>query len=147
MTSPLRLARHLRDDRSGSIIVEFALIAPVLIVAFIGVLQVGIAMQSFNAIRSVTAETSRFALVEYQKDNELSNAEIRSEAIDIATGAPYLLKSSALTITVADAATQRVAGATEKTVTVTYQAPSFLPLVNFVAPSVNHSRPIFLLDN
>jgi Flp pilus assembly protein TadG len=147
MISLIRLVRRFRQDRNGSVVIEFALIGPALIVALIGVLQVGMAMQSYNAIRSVTAETSRYALVEHQKDNVLTNAEIQSEAVDIATGAPYLLKSSALTITVTDAATQRVSGATEKTVTVTYQVPSFLPLMNFVAPSVNHSRPIFLLDN
>src|SRR3546814_9994795 len=80
------------------------------------VIQIGLAMQSYNAIRSVTAETARFALVQYQQGNEPTNAQIRAQALGIADGPPYLLDPNDLTVTVNDAVVQRVNGAKELTV-------------------------------
>lgn len=136
---------RLAVDRSGTSVIEFAVIAPIIIALMIGVLQVGMAMQSYNAIRSVTAETQRYAIVEYQKGLSPSNLAIRTQAISIADGAPYLLAPRNLTVTIGDAATQRVSGAREMTVTISYRIPTVLPLLGFAAPTVSHSRPIFVL--
>lgn len=136
----------LRDE-SGATIIEFALLGPIVIGLMIAVIQIGLAMQSYNAIRSVTAETARFALVAYQQGNDPTNAAIRAQAINIADGAPYLLDRNDLTVQVTDAAVQRVNGARELTVSVAYQTPTVLPFFNWVSPAVSHERPIFLLDN
>lgn len=144
MLKPGILTR-LIADRSGASVIEFAILAPMIIALMIGVLQVGMAMQSYNAIRSVTADTQRYAIVEYQKGQTPSNSAIRTQAISIADGAPYLLKPGSLSVTINDAATQRVSGAREMTVTISYQIPTVLPLLDFVAPTVSHSRPIFVL--
>ena len=142
----LPAARILRDDR-GATLVEFALLAPVVIGFMIGVLQVGTMMQASNAVRSVTAETARYALVEYQKGNKPSNETIRTQAISIADGAPYLLNPQKLTVNVTDAADQRVIGVREITVSIAYAVPTTLPLFDFVAPTVRQTRPIFVTSD
>lgn len=139
--------RDILRDESGATIIEFALLGPIVMGLMIGVIQIGLAMQSYNAIRSVTAETARFALVEYQQGNEPTNAEIRTQALGIADGPPYLLDPNDLTITVNDATVQRVNGAKELTVSVAYRTPTVLPFFDWVSPTVTHVRPIFLLDN
>src|SRR3546814_6664734 len=70
----------LRDD-SGATIIEFALLGPIVLGLMIAVIQIGLAMQSYNAVRSVTAETARFALVAYQQGNDPTNATIRTQAL------------------------------------------------------------------
>lgn len=141
------LTRRLALDCSGTTILEFAILAPALFGLLLGVFQVGLSMQSYNAIRNVTADTARFAIVEYQKGDEPTNATIEGEAEDIAEGAPYLLDGDELTITVADAATQRVNGAREITITVSYDPPSVLPFFEWASPTITHQRPIFVLES
>ena len=91
MTIRARLNRFLRDAR-GSTIIEFALLAPVLIVATIGVFHVAIYMQNYNSLRSIASDTARRVMIEYQKENQVSPIEIEAIARSIAVGAPYLLE-------------------------------------------------------
>lgn len=146
MTQIGKLLRRLAADTSGASVVEFAIIAPTLVAAMVGVVQVGMGMQSYNAVRSVTADTARFALVEYQKGETPTNTQIRTEAYSIARGAPYLLDDSSLRIFVWTAATQRVTGATEKRIMVSYTVPVVIPVFDFAAPTITHSRPIFVVS-
>lgn len=141
------IKQSILRDESGAAMIEFAMLGPIVLGLMIGVIQIGLAMQSYNAIRSVTAETARFALVEYQQGNAPTNAQIRAQALGIADGPPYLLDPADLTITVSDATVQRVNGAKELTVSVAYQTPTVLPFFDWVSPMVSHERPIFLLDN
>ena len=138
-------SRRIVLDRSGAAMVEFALLAPLIIAAIFGVLQIGMAMQSYNAIRNVTADTARYALVEYQKGQEPSNAAIRTQALSIADGSPYLLKDENLTVTIENAATQRITGVKEMVVTISYAIPTILPVPSYIAPTVSHSQAIFVL--
>ena len=140
---------RLGRENAGSTIVEFAIVAPAVIGLMIGVLQIGMAMQSYNAIRSVTAEAARWATVEYQKggDDLPEPEDIEDEVMeDIAVGSPYLLKADALTVTVIDAPIQRVNGAREMTITVSYDVPSVLPFFGWASPTVTQARPIFVLE-
>lgn len=143
--TPNFLSRFAGDD-TGASAIEFAIIAPTLIVGMVGVLQVAMGMQSYNAVRNVTADTARFALVEYQKGETPSNSDIQTEAVNIARGAPYLLDNQSLSIRVIDAAAQRVSGATEKSITVSYTVPVVLPIFTMAAPTITHTRPIFVLS-
>lgn len=143
----MRKISTIARNEDGATIIEFALLGPVVLGLMIGVIQLGMAMQSYNAIRSVTAETARYALVEYQKGNTPTNAAIRTTALNIADGPPYLLMRDDLVVQVSDATTQRVDDAKELTVNVQYQVPNILPFFDWVRPTVNHTRPIFLLDN
>lgn len=136
----------VRDER-GAMIVEFAILGPLLIAMLLGVLQLGIAMQSYNAIRNVSADVARYSAVQYQTDNKLTNTQIRQFAISTAVSPPYLLQEDNVTVSVSNAIVQRVDGADEKTLRITYQVPSILTLMGFESPSINFQRPIFVIDN
>ena len=48
----------------------------VMIVMMVGVFQVAVWMQNYNAVRSVVSDTVRFVTVEFQKKNQLTDAQI-----------------------------------------------------------------------
>ena len=140
-----RFFSALLRDRQGSTIIEFALLAPVMFSLMFGVIQVGLSMQSYNAMRNISSETARYALVEYMKKNEIANSAIETRAETIATTSPYMMLDN-FSATVTDAATQRVPGAHEKTLTVTYTPPNVLPFFDWASTQLSFSRPIFVID-
>lgn len=136
--------RQFRDDCSGSAIIEFAILAPTILTLLIGVVQVGLWMQTYNALRSVAADSGRFVAVEYQKpDNRISNADMALWAKNKAIS-DYLFDSTQLTTSVVDAGTQSIGGITEKTITISYTMDSYLGIVGIDAIPVTFSRPIFV---
>jgi Flp pilus assembly protein TadG len=145
MTWRLRLQSLARDTR-GAVLVEFAIIGPAFIVMLIGVLQVASWMQNYNAVRSVASDAARKVLVQYQRDNELNQGQIESLVVSTAVGAPYYLDSEDLTVVAGNATTQRVTGAREINLQITYAPANFLPLVHLSAFNVQYSRPIFVVD-
>lgn len=145
MTYLRAFAGKLARDRRGAVLVEFAILAPLIFALMLGILQVGIGMQAQNSLRSIAAETARYAVVEYQKEASPTNEAIRSQAISIATSQPFNLNNS-VQVDIDDAATQRVNGAREITMTITYTVPSVLPLFDWASPTLTHTRPIFVLD-
>lgn len=147
MSALTYLIRRLSCDRGGTATIEFALIGSTIIMLMLGVLQIGMAMQSYNAIRNVAADTARFAVVEYQRGSAPTTAALEIHAQTIATAAPYLLKPDAFIAEIEDAATQRVDGAREITLTVTYTVPVVLPFANWRSLSIDFSRPIFVLSS
>lgn len=136
---------NLIQDNSGSTIIEFAILAPAIIGLLFGVFQVGLGMQAQNALRSIAQETARYAVVEYQKGNEVTDADIEAWAEAQAAAAPYLLNDT-FDATIVSVATPRVHGTFEKTLTVTYTPPAVVPLVDWTSPNLTFSRPIFVLD-
>ena len=80
---------NLKRDPSGSAIVEFAVIAPVLLAMLFGVLQMGIVMWSYNSMRAIAADTARYTMIEYQKKDILSESQIEDKAVAIAVNSPY----------------------------------------------------------
>lgn len=141
------LLRNLACDATGAIAVEFALIGPALLMMILGVVQGGVALQQYNALRGVSADVARYAMVQYQTGNDLTNSQLRTYTRNYASGTPYLLDSERFEATVTDAATQRVTGATEKTLKVTYQMDSVLEYAKIEGPYVTYSRPIFLVND
>ena len=142
MTGP-RFLRRLSRDTKGAAIIEFALLAPALIVMLVGVLQVGVALQSYNALRNVSADVARYAMVQYATGNKLSNQQLSTHATAVAREAPYLLNST-LRVTVTNVATPQVSGTTEKTLSIDYEIPSLLATMGVSAPTINYTRPLFL---
>lgn len=136
---------RLRKDEQGTTIIEFALLAPVIFGLFFGLIQIGISMQAYNSMRGVASDTARYAVVEYMKQNEVTDAAIQTKAVSIATSSPYLLQNT-VQVTITPVATPRVPGTFEKTLTVTYTPPNVLPFFNFVSPQLTFSRPIFVID-
>lgn len=137
------LTRLLRA-REGSVAVEFALIGPALIGMMFAVLQVGVGMQSYNALRSVSTDIARYAVVNYQTDNTLTNDQIKTYGRSIAIQAPYGLKSERLDIQVTSVTTSRVPGTDEKTLQIIYAVPSFLSIFGLGEVPISYEQPIFL---
>lgn len=140
----LALFRRLRANARGAVAIEFALLGPAFIVMLLGVLQVGIGLQSYNALRNASADVARHAMVQYSTGNRLSNSQLRSFTLARARQAPYLLQSDRTGATVTNATTQRVAGATELTLTINYRIPSLLSSMGLEGPYITYTRPIFL---
>ena len=134
---------RLRADRAGSVMVEFAILAPAIITLLFGVVQVGLWMQTYNALRSVAAESGRYVAVEYQKTNRISNVQMALWARDRAI-ADYMFEGSQLSTSVVDSGTQSIAGVTEKTLTLNYTMDSFMGIVGIDDIPVSFSRPIFV---
>ncbi|MGZ3196225.1 MAG: TadE/TadG family type IV pilus assembly protein [Croceibacterium sp.] len=135
---------RIRRDKTGAAMVEFALLAPLTIVMMLGVMQLGIALQNYNAVRNVSADVARYAMVQYATGNTLTNDQLRNFALSSGRGAPYLLSSDRMSATVTNATTQRVTGATEKTLTINYQIPSLLDPMGLRGPYITYTRPVFL---
>ena len=139
----IRILQRLRRDRRGSTIIEFAILAPAIVTLFLGVLQVGMWMQSYNALRSVAADAGRYTAVQYQKANNIDNIAMATWARNRAIN-HYLFKSGDVSTDVTDAANQRITGVTEKTLTVTYKFKSVMSIVGIADQNVSYSRPIFV---
>ena len=145
--SPVRALRRLVGDDRGSTLIEFGLLAPAFIVMLFGVLQVGIGLQNYNAMRSLSADVARHAMIEHARDNPLSNTQLEAYAADLGSGAPYLLIGDNLDVDVAPAATQQIDDASELTLTIEYQIPSVLSSLGLEGPEIDYRRPIFLADD
>lgn len=145
MSRLLQLARTLRRDRTGAVAVEFALIGPMFLALFLGVLQFGIGMQNYNAMRSISADVARYAAVTYQKGTKPGDTDIETYASGVASAAPYNLMSGRLTIDAATVASTQFTGAKEITLTMTYSVPSMLTFFGLDDIPLSYSRPIFVM--
>lgn len=136
----------LRHDERGSVIIEFALLAPVFLTLLIGVVQVGLHMQNSNAVRNLVSDGARFAVVEYQRERGGSTTEaiettIRSKGVD----GKYNLDTDRLGVTVTEVIPSRIVGSIEMEIRVTYSAPDFLAFVPGEVLELEYVRPVFLL--
>jgi Flp pilus assembly protein TadG len=140
-----RTLTSLQRDARGSALVEFAIAGPALFIMLFGVFQTAVWLQNYNAVRSVASDVARQILVQYQRNNTLSDAQIQGIAVSTAVTAPYLLDSENLTVAVSRPAS-RVTGATEINIGITYDLPNFLPFVTLDQLDVEYSRPIFVVN-
>lgn len=144
MTSPLSACRRLcRNDR-GAVLVEFALLAPVLIVMMLGVLQVGLTMQNYNAVRNVSADIARYAMIQYTDGHPITADALEAHTLAVAEASPYLLSSDRITVHATDVATPQVTGTAEKTLTISYQIPTVLDNLGLRGPSISYSRSLIV---
>ena len=145
-----RALRHLRRDASGSTIIEFAILAPAILTLFLGVVQVGLWMQSYNALRSIAAETGRHVAVCYQIGSFVDNCANMNQNIKMATWARdrainnFLFAEADVSTDVSDAAHQQMNGVSEKTLTITANYRSILQIIGIGDQAVTFSRPIFV---
>lgn len=136
---------RLRHASKGAVLIEFAILAPVILGMMLAVFQIGIGMQNYNALRAVAAETARYSVVNYQTANKLSTTQLRNYARSIAAAPPYQLLADRFDAAVAPAATQRVTGATELSITVTYSVPTVLGVIGLEDIPISFTRPIFVI--
>nr|WP_137678375.1 TadE/TadG family type IV pilus assembly protein [Parerythrobacter lutipelagi] len=139
--------KRFRHDVRGAIAVEFALLAPLLITMMIGVFQMGVYMQNYNAVRSLASDSARYTMIEYQRGNEIDNETIRSVLLGDAVNAPYFLDTDRLVITVTTADTSRVTDAKEINVAISYTLEDFLPFVELPQQTLTYDRPIFVVES
>ena len=140
-----RLFRRMLHDRTASMAVEFAMLAPVFLAMFVGLFQVSVYLQNYNAVRSLASDAARVVTVEYQKDNDLSAEQIESIVLGMAVNTPYLLDTDRITIEVTQESTSRINGATELTIDITYLEEDWLPFVDLPDLTLQYERPIFVV--
>lgn len=145
MTLRAQLLRIGRD-RTGGALIEFALLAPVFIMMLVGVLQIGVYMQNYSAVRSLAAEAARFAVVEYQKSNNMSEADLEANVNAMAVDAPFNLQPGSLQVDL-EQVTSPVDGARKFDMNLTYSAPNFLSGFGIDDLTLEYSRPVFVVDN
>jgi hypothetical protein len=141
--SARRFFHRLGANTAGAAMLEFALVGPAFIVMLMGVLQVGIGLQNYNALRNVSADVARYAMIQYTTGNRLTNDQLNSYATTVAQSAPYLLHSRII-VTIDDVATPQVTGLTEKSLSIDYQIPSVLETMGLSGPVITYTRPLFL---
>ena len=137
------ILRRLRRNSTGAAVIEFGILAPAIVTLFLGILQVGMWMQSYNALRSVAADAGRYTAVQFQKANYISNIDMATWARNRAIN-QYLFKTADVSTNVTDATTQRITGVTEKTLTVTYKFKSVMSVIGIEDQNVSYTRPIFV---
>ena len=143
--TPLTLPIRFAKDRQGSAIVEFALLAPVMLTMMLGVFYVAISMQNYNALRSVVSDGVREVMVQYQRGSRLNTDTIESVILSKATGRAYLLDSDRIDVDVSSVDDSRVDGALEFDITVTYTLEDWLPFVDLEETTLTYSRPVFVV--
>jgi len=141
------LLTRLKDDRGGSAIIEFAILAPMIFAMLFGVIQVGLQMWSYNSLRSIVADTARYTMVEYQKSNQLTTDQIESKATAIAVNSPYDFNIDDIgTLEVTNPASD-IAGMTEFQLTMSYTPPTVLDFTGIRAPTLTITRPIYVTSS
>lgn len=150
MNQPIAALTKLCRDCDGSVVVEFALIGPAMLAMLFAVLQFGIGMQNYNALRSVSAEVARYAVINAQDAAAQSdmtmrdtNDELEAYASEIAGVAPYGLQLNRLTVTITSVPT-RVDGASERTINLQYNIPSVLGIIGIDSIPITYTRPVFI---
>lgn len=113
--------RLLAGDRRGSSLVEFALVAPLLVLLLMGILDFGRLFQAWLVVTHAAREGARSAAV------GKSSSEVRDQVFLASPG----LDPNLLTIT-----TQNAQGATGSAVTVqvTYPVSMVTPLIGDILP-------------
>ena len=138
-----RLARSLLRNRDGASMVEFALLAPIMIVMLLGILAIGLQMQSYNALRGIAYDVSRRTVVEYQKSNQLTTAQIEQIAASTARSSPYRLSSSQFDASATTALTGMV-GARKIVLSLSYTPPRIIKLFNLHPPTITQTESIIV---
>ncbi|MBV1689359.1 pilus assembly protein [Novosphingobium sp. G106] len=142
MTARQRMRRLFADSTAGSAI-EFGLLAPAMITMLMGVMWVGIQMKAYNELRSVTADVSRYTVIEYQKSNKLTAAQISDVAAATAVRPPYALIGDNLDVNVTEP-TSPVTNTRKLVIQLSYTAPSLLQFAGVGSPTLSFSQTIYV---
>ncbi len=138
------VAAKLRKDCTGSAVVEFALLAPVIVVLMLGSLQMGMWMHGHNALRSLASETARHATIQYQKGSRIDNIAMANWARNRAASSAYGFQIANVSTSVIDDGTQTITGVTRKNLTLNYRMPSIMKIAGLGTIELTFTRPIFV---
>ena len=118
-----RAMRRVISCREGSTAVEFAALGPIFVLLMLFVFQFATALQAYSSMVGAAADLQRIVTTSDQAGNTPSTTTIQNQAIAAATSKPYYLKATNLAVTVTTPSTQRISGAKEYAVTMTYSVP------------------------
>ncbi len=135
---------RIRRDQSGSAVIEFGLIGPAMLVMIFGVLQVGIGMQAYNAMRSAAADVSRYAAVQSQKSAVQTALTLDTYAETVIDSRKYGGAGGTTSATVVEIATPRVPGTREFTLRYSYSLGNVIGLSDLDGMNVTFTSPIFI---
>ena len=95
-------ATKLRRDARGTTLVEFALASPILIMFMLAVMQIGMTMQAYSALREVISSGGRAAMVAYQdkSDGVMTETQVEDMIKTRASAAGHRLRADDLTVDV-----------------------------------------------
>jgi Flp pilus assembly protein TadG len=110
-----------------------------------GVVAVGVYMQNYNAIRSLASDASRFAAVEYQKNNQISASSLADNIAAMGVASPYFLNPNLLSVKVTQVNPSSVNGAYEFNLSISYALPDIIGGTSIDNITLNYSRPMFVL--
>lgn len=138
-----RLCTRLAQDRRGSVLVEFAILAPVLFMMFLGVLTMGLHLFSMNALQSAASDTARWTVVEYQKMNRVTAEQIADRATAFAITPPYGLDVNRLDVQANTVATD-IIGTIKFEVRLTYTPYNPLEFAGIGSPVIGETRVVYV---
>jgi Flp pilus assembly protein TadG len=140
------LLDQIRTSETGATAVEFALAAPIALTMMLGVLQIGIAMQGYNALRGMVGDVARHTVVQYSTGVDLADEQIAADAVARATTAPYLLDGQNLIVNVQSAASSGIGGVKQIDVTVSYSVRSIIPGFDADQFPMTLEKSIYVID-
>jgi Flp pilus assembly pilin Flp len=138
--------KKIRNSEQGATAVEFAMAAPVAITMMTGVIQIGIAMQGYNAMRGMAGDLARHTVVQYSVGIDLEDEQIEADAIQRATSSPYLLNADNLVIDVESADDSGIGGVKQIDITVSYAVRSIIPGFDADQFPMTLQKSIFVID-
>jgi Flp pilus assembly pilin Flp len=138
-----QFSRRFLADARGASAIEFGLLAPAMITMLMGVVWVGIQMKSYNELRSVAADVSRYTVIKYQKSNKLTAAQISDVAAATAVRLPYTLIGDNLDVSVTEPVSP-IANTKTLVLQLSYTAPSLLQFAGIGSPTLNFSQTIYV---
>ncbi len=130
----IRLSKKLKSSATGAAAVEFAILAPVLILVIVGIAQLGILFLSNAGLRSAVAEGARYATIFPRP----TDSQIRQRISDARFGLnPARLSTPTIVYGVAD-------GANYADITVSYSVPLDFIFFNLPPVTLTESRRAFI---
>ncbi len=130
----IRTATSNRSRYTGAVIVEMAVILPVLLVIIMGIIEFGRAMMVANLLTTAAREGAREAALP-----DRNNTEIIAVVVNRLTSSSIPISSNDVTVevnSVVTNASNAISGDTlTVTVTTTYGAVTWLPTSIFISPT------------
>lgn len=132
-------------NQSGSVITEFAICAPVVMMLLLGVFQVGIAVQAKNSIQSVIGEVGRNVAVGYlNSETELfGEGQVELLLTNTATNSAYKLKSDNIVVD-AVIVDSDYANVKKLKMQINYTVPMFMPLGSMDGINLEANRTMYI---
>ncbi len=143
----MNFLKKIGDNESGSVITEFAICAPALLVLLLGIFQVGFAVQAKNSMQSVIGEVGRNVAVAYlNSETEIfSEGQVELLLTNTATNAAYRLNGENIEVDAAIVDSDYT-GIKKLTLQINYGVPMFMPLGSMDQIDLEASRTVYIAD-